>query len=55
MKTVRKTIMAKRVSGRTFRLTTPRLPKGRHTVRLTATDRAGNAQRLPSPVRLTIR
>jgi trypsin len=53
-RTVRRTFAATRL-GSLFVVRTPRLPKGLWTVRLTAADNAGNAQAVPTVVRLRVR
>jgi hypothetical protein len=45
-------LRVRRLARTLFRLRTPRLGRGRHILRVTATDRAGNAQVVPTTVRL---
>ena len=48
-------LFGRRLSGSMFRITTPRLPRGRHTLRVAASDLAGNTQGIPSLARLRVR
>ncbi|HEV2815187.1 MAG TPA: hypothetical protein VGW10_18170, partial [Solirubrobacteraceae bacterium] len=50
-----RTVSGRRRGDRLFLVQTPALPRGRTTVRLTATDVAGNAQSVPTIVRLRLR
>jgi hypothetical protein len=48
-------VTARRVRRTTFRLVTPRLGPGRHALRITASDRAGNIQVVPTTLALPAR
>ena len=55
LRTRTRTVTGTRRAGSVFVVRTPKLPKGRITVRLTATDRAGNVQSVPTVARLKLR
>ncbi|HEV3000057.1 MAG TPA: serine protease [Solirubrobacteraceae bacterium] len=55
VRTRRITLTGRRLFGNVFRLATPKLPRGAATLRITATDNAGNAQAAATVTRLRVR
>jgi hypothetical protein len=52
-KTIR--IKGRRVAGMLFSVSTPKLRRGTYRLRVSAADRAGNTQRVPTGLRFRVR